>query len=80
MYLLTLYENILSNFVVLSYQLKLIKMRAKLANLNHYAVLFLNRAAVNLTRYYSTFYIVQYLISCCQDISDVPKVNSNFNF
>ena len=31
-----------------SYQLKLIKMRAELANLNHSAVPFLSRTAVNL--------------------------------
>ena len=37
---------------VLSYQLKLIKMHAKLANLNHYAVPFLSRAGVNLCWYY----------------------------
>ena len=32
-----------------SYQLKLIKMRAELANLNHCAVPFLSRTAVNLS-------------------------------
>ena len=37
--------------VVLSYQLKLIKMRAKSANLNHCAVPFLSHAAVNLCWY-----------------------------
>ena len=37
--------------IVLSYQLKLIKMHAILANLNHCAVPFLSRAAVNLCRY-----------------------------
>ena len=34
--------------MLISYQLKLIKMRAKLANLNDCAVLFLSRAAANL--------------------------------
>ena len=37
-----------------SYQLKLIKMRAELANLNHRAVLFLSRTAVNLSLYNSS--------------------------
>ena len=37
---------------VLSYQLKLIKMRAELANLNVCAVPFLSRAAVNFCWYY----------------------------
>ena len=40
------------NYVIL-YQLKLIKMRTDLANLNNYAVPFLSRAAVNL------FYILR---------------------
>ena len=39
---------------ITSYQIKLIKMRAELANLNHCAVPFLNRAAVNLCWYYDT--------------------------
>ena len=37
---------------VYSYQLKLIKMRAELANLNHYAAPFLSRADANLRWYY----------------------------
>ena len=37
--------------IVISYQLKLIKMRANLANLNDCAVPFLNRAAVKLGWY-----------------------------
>ena len=37
--------------VIISYQLKLIKMRAKLANLNLCAVPFLSRAAANLYDY-----------------------------
>ena len=37
-----------------SYQLKLIKMRAELANLNHCAIPFLSRAAVNLSLYNSS--------------------------
>ena len=37
-----------------SCQLKLIKMRAELANLNNCAVPFLSRAAVNLSWYHST--------------------------
>ena len=37
-----------------SYQLKLIKMRAELANLNHCEVLFLSRAAINLSLYNSS--------------------------
>ena len=40
---------------VISYQHKLIKMRAKLANINHCAVPLLSRAAVNLCWYYYTF-------------------------
>ena len=44
--------------VVLSYQLKLIKMRAKSATLNDSAVPFLSRAAANLCWYYSTTIIV----------------------
>ena len=36
---------------ILSYQLKLIKMSAKLANLNHCAVSFLSRADSNLCWY-----------------------------
>ena len=39
---------------VISYQLKLIKMHAKLANLNECAVPFLSRAAVNLCWYHCT--------------------------
>ena len=35
----------------MSYQLKLMKMRAGLANINHCAVPFLRRAAVNLSWY-----------------------------
>ena len=41
------------NVYVLSYLLKLIKMRAKLANLNHCAVSLLSRAAVNLCWYFN---------------------------
>ena len=37
---------------VISYQLKLIKMRAELANLNHSVVPFLSRAVVKLCWYY----------------------------
>ena len=37
---------------ILSYQLKLTKMRAELANLNHCAVSFLSRATANLYWYY----------------------------
>ena len=44
----------------MSYQLKLIKMRTELANLNHCAVPFLSRAAVNLSWYYLTLYTVIY--------------------
>ena len=36
----------------MSYQLELIKMRAEFVNLNHCAVPFLRRAAVNLRWYY----------------------------
>ena len=43
------------NVSITSYQLKLIKMRAELANLNHCAVPFLSRADVNLCWYYTTF-------------------------
>ena len=42
------------HILILSYQLRLKKMRAELANLNHYAVPFSNRAAVNLSWYDST--------------------------
>ena len=38
-------------YIVLSYQLKLIKLRAKFADLNHCGVPILSRAAVNLCRY-----------------------------
>ena len=41
---------------VQSYQRKLIKVRAELANLNHCAVSFLRRAAVNLSWYDSIYY------------------------
>ena len=41
---------------ILSYQLKLIKMSSKLANLNNCAVPFLSRAAVNLRWYYYISY------------------------
>ena len=44
---------------IISYQLKLTKMRAELADLNHCAVLFLSRAAVNLRWYYYTYVILQ---------------------
>ena len=46
-------------YIVLSYQIKLIKMRAKLANLNDCAVAFLNRAVANLCWYY--IYIIYYI-------------------
>ena len=42
------------DLVLRSYQLKLIKMLAELANLNHCAVPFLSRAAVNLNLYNSS--------------------------
>ena len=41
--------------VVLSYQFKLIIMRAEIANLNHCAVPFLSRAAVNFRWYCCTY-------------------------
>ena len=41
---------------IISYQLKLIKLRAKLANLNHCAVPFLSRAIANLCWYSYTVY------------------------
>ena len=44
-----------AHFTVESYQLKLKKVRAELANLSHCAVPFLSRAAVNLSWYDSTF-------------------------
>ena len=43
------------DFNVVSYQLKLIKMRAKFANTNDCAVPFLSRAATNLCWYYISF-------------------------
>ena len=42
---------------VLSYQLKLIKMHAKLSSLNHCAEPFLSRAAVNLCWYWYTMHM-----------------------
>ena len=42
------------NIYVISYQLKLTKMRAELANLNHCAVPFLSCVAANLCWYYYT--------------------------
>ena len=39
------------SYHIISYQLKLIKVRAELANLNNCAVPFLSRAAVNLCWY-----------------------------
>ena len=42
------------NYDLRSYQLKLIKMLAELANLNHCAVPFLSRATVNLSLYNSS--------------------------
>ena len=45
--------------IVLSYEVKLIKMRAKLVNLNHCAVPFLSRAAANLCWFY--YYVVYYI-------------------
>ena len=44
--------------LVISYQLKLIKMRTELATLNHSAVPFLSRAASNLCWYYCTMCVV----------------------
>ena len=41
------------NYDLRSYHLKLIKMRAELANLNHCAAPFLSRAAVDLSLYES---------------------------
>ena len=50
--------------IVLSYEVKLIKMRAKLANLNHCAVPFLRCAAANLCwYYYYVIYMSFYIIS-----------------
>ena len=54
---------------ILSYQLKLIKMRADLAVLNNCAVPFLSRAAVNMCCYYilmkqkrSFIYLQNYIV------------------
>ena len=44
-------------FDIVSYQLNMKKMRTELANLNHCAVPFLSRAAVNLSWYYYTMYV-----------------------
>ena len=41
---------------IISYQLKFVKMRAELSNVNHCAVLFISRAAVNLYWYYIVLY------------------------
>ena len=46
---------LLELLMVQLYQHKLIEMRAELANLNHCAVPFLSRAAVNLCWYYITY-------------------------
>ena len=46
--------------IIISYQLELMKMRADLVDLNHCAVLFLIRAAVNLWWYYNIYYIYNY--------------------
>ena len=54
---MSLYEEI-------SYQLKLIKMHAKLANLNHRTVPFLSRAVVKLSWCDSAISIIIYLIMC----------------
>ena len=43
-----------TKFFILSYQLELAKMRAKLVDINHCSVLFLSRAAANLWWYYYT--------------------------
>ena len=53
-------------YTILSYQLKLIKMCAKLANLNHCAVPFLSRAGANLCWYYYTLYTVQCILYVLQ--------------
>ena len=53
--------NIYSYYLLISYQLKLIKVRAELPNLNNCAVLFLSLAAVNLSWYDST-YLQRYII------------------
>ena len=45
-----------TNYNVQSYLLKLIKMRAELANLNHCAVTFLSGAVVNLSWHYYTLW------------------------
>ena len=52
-------------YAVISYQLKLIKMRAELTNLNNCAVPILSRAAVNLCWYYyvSHIYISSTLVA-----------------
>ena len=49
-----LLEQVSFNALLISYQLQLIKMRAEVASLNHCAVPFLSRAAVNLSWHYST--------------------------
>ena len=46
-----------SGSYIISYKLKLTKMRVELANLNDCAVPFLSRAAVNLFWYYCLLYI-----------------------
>ena len=53
-----IYDYIQSHVLIVQpYQLKLIKMRAELANIHHCAVPFLSRAAVNLSWYDSTHMI-----------------------
>ena len=58
------------SYTVLSYELELIKMRAKLTNLNYCAVPFLSRAAVNLCWYDYIHYTLQF--GLIQQILTVP--------
>ena len=53
-------QHVKEEYSILSYQLILIKMRAKLANLNDCTVRFLSRATVHLCRYCYTVYSIHY--------------------
>ena len=64
-----MYVYIYIYIYIISYQLKLIKMRAELANLNYCTEPFLRRAAVNFCWYY---YIYIYKFTRHVSTSDFP--------
>ena len=61
-FVLTIKSSIKKGLCFCHFSLKLIKMRAELANHNHCAVPFLSRAAVNLSCYDSIIYLSEFLI------------------